>query len=43
VKERFIAMGMLVPELPRAQFAESLKTEAAQWHETTQRGHITIE
>jgi tripartite-type tricarboxylate transporter receptor subunit TctC len=43
VKERFTAMGMLVPDLPRLQFAESLKTEAAQWHDTTQRGHITIE
>src|SRR6185312_568174 len=43
VKERFTAMGMLVPDLSRQRFAESLKPEAAQWHETTQRGHITIE
>lgn len=43
VKERFTAMGMLAPDLPRARFAESLTTEAALWHETTQRGHITIE
>lgn len=43
VKERFSAQGMLAPVLSRSQFAESLKTEAALWRETTRRGHITIE
>lgn len=43
VKERFTGMGMLVPDLSRQQFVANLKTEAAQWHETVQRGHITIE
>jgi tripartite-type tricarboxylate transporter receptor subunit TctC len=43
VTDRFAKLGMLVPELSRAQFAASLKPEAAQWHETVQRGHITLE
>lgn len=43
VKERFTKLGILVPDLPRAQFAASLKTEAEQWRETVQRGHITLE
>ena len=43
VTERFTKLGILVPELPRPQFAASLKTEAALWHETVQRGKITIE
>ena len=43
VKERFAKLGMLVPELSPAQFAASFEPEAAQWRETVQRGHITIE
>ena len=43
VKERFTAMGMLVPEQSRRQFAESLKAEAELWRETVQRGKITLE
>jgi tripartite-type tricarboxylate transporter receptor subunit TctC len=43
VKERFNTLGMLVPELSRAQFAASLKAEAAQWQETARRGKIAIE
>ncbi len=43
VKERFTKLGMLVPQLSRAQFAASLKTEAAFWRETVQRGKIAIE
>jgi tripartite-type tricarboxylate transporter receptor subunit TctC len=43
VKERFTKLGILVPQLSRAQFAASLKPEAAQWSETVKRGHITLE
>ncbi len=43
VKERFIKLGMLVPKLSRAQFAEALRSEAASWRETVQRGKISIE
>jgi tripartite-type tricarboxylate transporter receptor subunit TctC len=43
VKERFTKLGMLVPRLSRAQFAASLKAEAAFWRETVQRGKIAIE
>ena len=43
VTQRFTKLGILVPELSRPQFNASLKTEAAQWHETVQRGKITIE
>ena len=43
MKERFTALGMLVPDLSRQQFAASLKSEAEQWQETVQRGQITIE
>ncbi len=43
VKERFTTLGMLVPELSRRQFAESLKSEATQWQETVRRGSITVE
>lgn len=43
VKQRFTTLGMLTPELPRPRFAASLKTEAGQWRETVQRGHITLE
>ncbi len=43
VKERFTKLGMLAPELPRPKFAASLDAEAAQWRETVQRGHITLE
>ena len=37
------AQHALVPQLSRAQFAASLKAEAAFWRETVQRGKITIE
>ena len=43
VKERFTALGMLVPELSRRQFAEALKSEADLWQETIRRGKITVE
>jgi tripartite-type tricarboxylate transporter receptor subunit TctC len=43
VKERFTKLGMLVPKLSRAQFAETLQSEAAFWRETVQRGKISIE
>jgi tripartite-type tricarboxylate transporter receptor subunit TctC len=43
VRERFTAMGMLVPDLPRPQFAGSLKPEADLWLETVRRGKIVIE
>jgi len=43
VKERFTKLGMLVPKLSRAQFAETLQSEAASWRETVQRGKISIE
>jgi tripartite-type tricarboxylate transporter receptor subunit TctC len=43
VQERFNVMGMLTPELSRRQFADSIKTEGAQWRETVQRGRITLE
>lgn len=43
VAERFAKLGMLVPELSRSEFAASLKPEAAQWRETVQRGHVTLE
>lgn len=43
VKERFAKLSMLLPQLSRAQFAASLKAEAAFWRETVQRGKITIE
>ena len=43
VKERFLALGMLVPELTRAQFAASLRVEAALWQETARRGGITVD
>ena len=38
VKERFAKLSMLLPQLSRAQFAASLKAEAAFWRETVQRG-----
>ena len=43
VKERFTALGMLVPELSRSAFAASLRAEAAQWQDTVRRGQITID
>jgi tripartite-type tricarboxylate transporter receptor subunit TctC len=43
VRDRFAKLGMLVPTLTRAQFAASLKPEAAQWRETVERGHIVIQ
>ena len=43
VQERFATLGMLVPKLSRQQFAASLKSEAEFWHETVERGKISIE
>lgn len=43
VKERFAKLGMLVPDLSRAQLAASLRSEAGVWQETVRRGHIVIE
>jgi tripartite-type tricarboxylate transporter receptor subunit TctC len=43
VKDRFTALGMLVPQLPRERFAASLKPEAEFWRETVERGKISIE
>jgi tripartite-type tricarboxylate transporter receptor subunit TctC len=43
VQERFTTLGMLVPTMSRQQFAASLKSEADFWHETVQRGKISIE
>jgi tripartite-type tricarboxylate transporter receptor subunit TctC len=43
VKERFAALGMLVPTLSRQQFAASLKPEAEFWRETAERGKISVE
>jgi tripartite-type tricarboxylate transporter receptor subunit TctC len=43
VRQRFTKLGMLPPDVSRAQFAASLKTEAAQWSEIVKRGHITLE
>ncbi len=43
VQERFTTLGMLVPKMSRQQFALSLKSEAEFWHETVQRGKISIE
>jgi tripartite-type tricarboxylate transporter receptor subunit TctC len=43
VKERFAALGMLVPKMTRQEFAASLKPEAAFWRETVDRGKISIE
>ncbi len=43
VKERFTALGMLMPQLPRRQFAASLKSEADVWQETVRRGKISVE
>jgi tripartite-type tricarboxylate transporter receptor subunit TctC len=43
VKERFTALGMLVPDLSRSTFAASLRSEAAQWQDTVRRGQIAIE
>ena len=43
VKERFAALGMLMPQLPRRQFAASLKSEADVWQETVRRGKISVE
>jgi len=43
VNERFTTLGMLVPKLSRQQFAASLKAEAEFWHETVERGKISIE
>ena len=43
VQERFTKLGMLVPSLSRQQFAASLKHEAEFWHETVERGKISIE
>jgi tripartite-type tricarboxylate transporter receptor subunit TctC len=43
VRERFATLGMLVPKLSRQQFTASLKPEAEFWHETVQRGKISIE
>jgi tripartite-type tricarboxylate transporter receptor subunit TctC len=43
VKERFAALGLLVPKLSRQQFAASLKPEAEFWRETAERGKISVE
>ena len=43
VQERFTTLGMLVPKLSRQQFAASLKSEAEYWHQTVERGKISIE
>lgn len=43
VRDRFKALGMLVPALSRQQFTASLKSEAGFWRETVQRGKISIE
>ena len=43
VQKRFTTLGMLVPKLSRQQFAASLKSEAEFWHETVERGKISIE
>lgn len=43
VKDRFTKLGILTPDMSRQQFAASLPAEAAQWRQTVQRGHITLE
>jgi tripartite-type tricarboxylate transporter receptor subunit TctC len=43
VAERFLAMGILVPDATRGQFAESLKPEADLWSETIRRSKISVE
>jgi hypothetical protein len=43
VEARFLEMGMIAPEISRAQFAASLKSEANLWSETVTRGNIKIE
>jgi tripartite-type tricarboxylate transporter receptor subunit TctC len=43
VAERFSAMGILVPDATRGQFAASLKPEADLWSETIRRGKISVE
>ena len=43
VKDRFAALGMLVPKMTRQEFAASLKPEAVFWRETVERGKITVE
>jgi tripartite-type tricarboxylate transporter receptor subunit TctC len=43
VAERFAALGLLVPQETREQFADSLKPEAALWLEIIQRGNIAIQ
>jgi len=43
VRERFAKLGILVPRLSPQQFAASLKPEAEFWHETVERGKISIE
>jgi len=43
VRDRFAALGMLVPNQSRQQFAASLPAEAKFWRETVERGHISIQ
>jgi len=43
LRTRFTALGMLVPDLTRRAFADSIKAEAELWRETVQRGRITLE
>jgi tripartite-type tricarboxylate transporter receptor subunit TctC len=43
VAERFSALGLLVPQETREQFASSLKPEADLWLEIIQRGNIAIQ
>ena len=43
VQQRFTTLGMLVPKLSRQQFTASLKGEAEFWHDTVERGKISIE
>jgi tripartite-type tricarboxylate transporter receptor subunit TctC len=43
VKDRFTALGLLVPEPSRRQFTASLKSEADLWLETVRRGRIVVE
>jgi tripartite-type tricarboxylate transporter receptor subunit TctC len=43
VAERFAALGMLIPQETREQFAASLRPEADLWLQTIQRGKIAIQ
>ena len=43
VRERFAALGMVVPQLSRREFAASLNPQAEFWRETVERGKISIE